>query len=94
MFPRVEIFVIHGSPVDMLEKPAMDGDNSLLIKLSHTVKYSCYICNKLIKVHHLNHCQIMKICDHFNLLQGTFHILGDLTNSLSSANNSRMMSDI
>ncbi|KAG5283157.1 hypothetical protein AALO_G00038960 [Alosa alosa] len=25
MFPRVEIFVIHGSPVDMLEKPALDG---------------------------------------------------------------------
>ncbi|XP_023656847.1 uncharacterized protein [Paramormyrops kingsleyae] len=25
MFPRVEVFIIHGSPVDMLEKPAMDG---------------------------------------------------------------------
>ncbi|XP_036397082.1 uncharacterized protein si:ch211-218d20.15 [Megalops cyprinoides] len=24
MFPRVEVFIIHGSPVDMLEKPAMD----------------------------------------------------------------------
>ncbi|XP_066562905.1 uncharacterized protein LOC136751313 isoform X2 [Amia ocellicauda] len=24
MFPRVEVFIIHGSPVDMLEKPPMD----------------------------------------------------------------------
>lgn len=25
MFPRVEVFLIQGSPVDMLERPPMDG---------------------------------------------------------------------
>jgi hypothetical protein len=25
MYPRVEVFLIQGSPVDMLEKPPMDG---------------------------------------------------------------------
>lgn len=25
MFPRVEVFLIQGSPVDMLERPLMDG---------------------------------------------------------------------
>lgn len=26
MFPRVEVFLIQGSPVDMLERPPMDGN--------------------------------------------------------------------
>ena len=26
MFPRVEVFLIQGSPVDMLERPQMDGE--------------------------------------------------------------------
>lgn len=28
MFPRVEVFLIQGSPVDMLERPPMDGNIS------------------------------------------------------------------
>ena len=28
MFPRVEVFLIQGSPVDMLERPPMDGKKS------------------------------------------------------------------
>lgn len=28
MFPRVEVFLIQGSPVDMLERPPMDGKRS------------------------------------------------------------------
>ena len=26
IFPRVEVFLLQGSPVDMLEKPLMDGE--------------------------------------------------------------------
>lgn len=29
MFPRVEVFLIQGSPVDMLERPPMDGRRSI-----------------------------------------------------------------
>lgn len=28
MFPRVEVFLIQGSPVDMLDQPLMDGEES------------------------------------------------------------------
>lgn len=31
MFPRVEVFLIQGSPVDMLERPHMDGKRSICL---------------------------------------------------------------
>lgn len=31
MFPRVEVFLIQGSPVDMLERPPMDGERGNIL---------------------------------------------------------------
>lgn len=28
LFPRVEVYIIHGSPVDMLERPPLDGETT------------------------------------------------------------------
>lgn len=33
MFPRVEVFLIQGSPVDMLETPPMDGERVTFIPI-------------------------------------------------------------
>ncbi|XP_043928403.1 uncharacterized protein LOC122802714 isoform X2 [Protopterus annectens] len=40
LFPRVEIFIIHGRPVDMLENPAMDEYFSYVSKLNQLVVLS------------------------------------------------------
>ncbi|XP_072433045.1 uncharacterized protein [Chiloscyllium punctatum] len=40
LFPRVEIFVIHGRPVDMLEQPPMDGYFSHIGKLNQLLVLS------------------------------------------------------
>lgn len=40
MFPRVEIYVIHGSPVDMLEKPPLDGYFTQLGRLNQLLVLS------------------------------------------------------
>ncbi|KAF7709466.1 uncharacterized protein si:ch211-218d20.15 [Silurus meridionalis] len=45
IFPRVEVYVIHGSPVDMLEEPAMDGYFSHLGRLNQLLGFSQQLDN-------------------------------------------------
>ncbi|XP_058248878.1 uncharacterized protein si:ch211-218d20.15 isoform X2 [Hemibagrus wyckioides] len=64
MFPRVEVYIIHGSPVDMLERPALDGYFPHLGRLNQLLRFSQlldndvkhlgrhkYIAHKLAVVH-------------------------------------------
>lgn len=37
MFPRVEVFLIQGSPVDMLERPPMDGKDGTFSYSGHLI---------------------------------------------------------
>lgn len=41
MFPRVEVFLIQGSPVDMLERPPMDGERNVF--RIHTHKHVTFL---------------------------------------------------
>ncbi|KAK3543867.1 hypothetical protein QTP70_030051 [Hemibagrus guttatus] len=64
VFPRVEVYIIHGSPVDMLERPALDGYFPHLGRLNQLLRFSQqldndvkhlgrhkYIAHKLAVVH-------------------------------------------
>ncbi|XP_018594731.1 uncharacterized protein LOC108926499 [Scleropages formosus] len=66
MFPRVEVFIIHGSPVDMLEKPVMDdyfphiGKLNQLLVLSQQLEDDVqhlgshkYIAHQLSVIYHV-----------------------------------------
>lgn len=41
MFPRVEVFLIQGSSVDMLERPPMDGERNVFP--IHTHKHVTFL---------------------------------------------------
>ncbi|XP_060733285.1 uncharacterized protein si:ch211-218d20.15 isoform X2 [Tachysurus vachellii] len=45
MFPRVEVYIIHGSPVDMLERPALDGYFPHLVRLNQLLRLSQQLDN-------------------------------------------------
>lgn len=60
MFPRVEVFLIQGSPVDMLERPLMDGKFGF-DHFSFFIAIKCHLKRKNENTANTSGCSVCRV---------------------------------